>query len=138
MSKSIPGMARSLFVAGTILFAVHAASLIFDPNALFLSNLFILVFLLMGVTVCLLGSWSESHEARPLWLLFACGLLLAALGHLGFTYHFFASYERIQTRAVNFDYFFVAYAIPIMLAICARSTDADFKVFAWLDGMQAL
>jgi signal transduction histidine kinase/CheY-like chemotaxis protein len=138
MSKSIPGAARSLFVAGTILFAAHAASFVFDPQATLLSNLFILVFLLMGVAVCLLGSWSESHETKPLWLLFGCGLVLAALGQLGFTYHFFATYERIQTRAINFDYFFVAYAIPIMLAICATSTDAGLKVFAWLDGVQAL
>jgi signal transduction histidine kinase/CheY-like chemotaxis protein len=142
MSKSIPGvargMARSLFVAGTILFAAHAALLVLSPRATLLSNLLILVFLLMGVQACLLGSWSESQETKPLWLLFGCGLTLAALGQSGFTYHFSGTYEQTQTRAINFDFFFVAYAIPIMLAICSRSTDAGLKVFAWLDGVQAL
>jgi signal transduction histidine kinase/CheY-like chemotaxis protein len=131
-------MARNLFVAGTILFAAHAALLVFDPRATLLSNLIILLFLLMGVGVCLRGAFSESPETKPLWLLFGGGLVLAALGQLGFTYHFSGNYEQTQTHAIDFDFFFVAYAIPIMLAICSRSTDAGLKVFAWLDGVQAL
>jgi hypothetical protein len=35
-----PGAARGLFVAGTILVAAHVTLLVFDPRALFLSNLF--------------------------------------------------------------------------------------------------
>jgi hypothetical protein len=77
-----PGAARSLFVAGTILVAVHVALLAFDPHALLLSNLLILMFDLLGLTVCLLGASSESPETRPLWLLFGCGLLLVVVGSL--------------------------------------------------------
>jgi signal transduction histidine kinase/CheY-like chemotaxis protein len=142
MSKSIPGaarrVARSLFVAGVILFVAHAALLVLNPRATVLSNVLILVFLVMAVVACLLGFWSESQETKPLWLLFGCGLTLAAIGQFGFTYHFSATYEQTQTTAINFDFFFVAYAIPIMLAICSRSTDAGLKSFAWLDGVQAV
>jgi hypothetical protein len=133
-----PGAARSLFVAGTILVAGHVTLLVFDPRALFLSNLFLLMYPLLGVAACLLGAYSESPEARPLWLLFGCGLLVAAVGELGLTYNDFGTHIHTQTRALNSDFFFFAYAIPVMLAICSRSTDAGLKSFAWLDGAQAL
>jgi signal transduction histidine kinase/CheY-like chemotaxis protein len=132
------GAALSLFVAGTILVAVHLTLLVFDPLALFLSNLFLLIYPLLGVTACLLGGYSESTEARPLWLLFGCGLLVAAVGELGLTYYDFGTHIHTQTQALNSDFFFFAYAIPVMLAICSRSTDAGLKSFAWLDGAQAL
>jgi signal transduction histidine kinase/CheY-like chemotaxis protein len=133
-----PGAARSLFVAGTILVAAHVTLLVFDPRALFQSNLFLLMYPLLGVTACLLGAYSESPEARPLWLLFGCGLLVAAVGELGLTYNDFGTHIHTQTQALNSDFFFFAYAIPVMLAICSRSTDAGLKSFAWLDGAQAL
>ena len=138
MISARPGAARSLFVAGTILVAAHVTLLVFDPRALFLSNLFLLMYPLLGVTVCLLGAYGESPEARPLWLLFGCGLLVAAVGELGLTYNDFGMHIHTQTQALNSDFFFFAYAIPVMLAICSRSTDAGLKVFAWLDGAQAL
>ena len=133
-----PGAARSLFVAGTILVAAHVALLVFDPRALFPSNLILLIYPLLGVTACLLGAYSESPEARPLWLLFGCGLLVAAVGELGLTYYDFGTHIHTQTQALNSDFFFFAYAIPVMLAICSRSTEAGLKIFAWLDGAQAL
>jgi signal transduction histidine kinase/DNA-binding response OmpR family regulator len=136
--KAVRDAARSLFVAGTILVAAHVALLVFDPRALFLSNLFILIFNLLGFTVCLLGASSESPETRPLWLLFGCGLLLVVVGQLGWTYYDFAIQIHTQTLANNSDFFFFAYGIPVMLAICSRGTDAGLRIFAWLDGAQAL
>jgi signal transduction histidine kinase/CheY-like chemotaxis protein len=133
-----PGAARSLFVAVTILVAAQVVLLVFDPGALFLSNVCLLIYPLLGVTTCLLGATSESTEARPLWLLFGCGLLVAATGELGLTFYDFGTRIHIQTQALNSDFFFFAYAIPVMLAICARSTDAGLRIFAWLDGAQAL
>jgi signal transduction histidine kinase len=130
--------ARSLFVAGTILMAAHVTLLVFDPRAIFQSNLFILMYTLLGVTVCLLGANTQSPETRPSWLLFGCGLLIAAVGQLGLTYYDFGTQIHTQTQAINSDFFFFAYGIPIMLAICSRSTDAGLKIFAWLDGAQAL
>ena len=132
------GAFRSLFVAGTILLTAHVTLLVLDPQALFLSNLFLLIYPLLGVTACLFGAYSESTEARPLWLLFGCGLLVAAVGELGLTYYDFGKHIHTQTQALNSDFFFFAYAIPVMLAICSRSTDAGLKSFAWLDGIQAL
>jgi signal transduction histidine kinase/DNA-binding response OmpR family regulator len=130
--------ARSLFVAGTILVAAHVTLLVFDPRAIFQSNLFILMYPLLGVTVCLLGANTQSPETRPSWLLFGCGLLIAAVGQLGLTYYDFGTQIHTQTQAINSDFFFFAYGIPVMLAICSRSTDAGLKIFAWLDGAQAL
>jgi signal transduction histidine kinase/DNA-binding response OmpR family regulator len=130
--------ARSLFVAATILVAAHVTLLVLDPRAIFQSNLFILMYPLLGVTVCLLGANTQSPETRPSWLLFGCGLLIAAVGQLGLTYYDFGTQMHTQTQAINSDFFFFAYGIPIMLAICSRSTDAGLKIFAWLDGAEAL
>jgi len=133
-----PVAARSLLVAAMILVAAHVTLLVFDPRALFPSNLFLLMYPLLGVTACLLGAYSEPAEARPLWLLFGCGLLVAAVGELGLTYYDFGTHIHTQAQALNSDFFFFAYAIPVMLAICSRSTDASPKSFAWFDGAQAL
>jgi signal transduction histidine kinase/CheY-like chemotaxis protein len=133
-----PGAARNLFVAGTILVAAHVTLLVFDPRATLLSNLFILGFPLLGIMVCLVGAYGESPETKPLWLLFGSGLLLAVVGQVGLTYYYFARQLHSQTQALNSDFFFFAYGIPVMLAICSRSSDAGLKVFAWLDGAQAL
>jgi signal transduction histidine kinase/CheY-like chemotaxis protein len=132
------GAARNLFVAGTILVAAHVTLLVLYPRALFPSNLLNIIYPLLGVTVCLLGAYRETPEVRPLWLLFGCGLLVAAVGELGLTYYDFGTHIHAQTQALNSDFFFFAYAIPVMLAICSRGADAGLKSFAWLDGAQAL
>jgi signal transduction histidine kinase/CheY-like chemotaxis protein len=134
----VPAAARTLFAAGVIVMAAHATLLVFDPLATLPSNLFVLMYPLFGFVVCVLGAYSDSPETRPLWLLFACGLLLAVVGQVGLTYYDFETNIHKQTHAFHFDFFFFAYAIPVMLAICSRGTDAGLKVFAWLDGAQAL
>jgi hypothetical protein len=125
-------------VTGTALVAAHAAIFVFDGNTTFLSNLILFMFPVLGVTVCLLGASSESPETRPLWLLLGLGFLLAGVGQLGSTYYDLATHLHIQTHALNSDFFFFAYGIPILLAICSRGSDAGLKIFAWLDGTQGL
>src|SRR5271168_3414255 len=136
--KGAQPVARMLLAVGAIVMAAHATLLVFDPLATLPSNLFVLIYPLLGFVVCLLGAYSDSPETRPLWMLLACGLLLAVVGQVGLTYYDFATNIHTQTRAFHFDFFFFAYGIPVMLAICSRSTDAGLKVFAWLDGAQAL
>ena len=136
--RAPPVAARSLFVAATILVAAYVTLLVLDPRAIFQSNLFILMYPLLGVTMCLLGANTQSPETRPSWQLFGCGLLILAVGQLGLTYYDFGSPIQTQTEAINSDFFFFAYGIPVMLAMCSRSTDAGLKIFAWLDGAQAL
>jgi bacteriorhodopsin len=101
------GAPRGLFVSGVILLAAHITLLVFDPRALFTSNLFLLAYPLLGVTVCLLGAHSEPKETTPLWLLFGCGLLVAAVGELGLTYYDFGTSAHTQTQALNSDFFFL-------------------------------
>jgi hypothetical protein len=133
-----PGVARSLFVAGTILVAVHVALLAFDPHALLLSNLLILRFDLLGLTVCLLGASSESPETGPLWLLFGCGLLLVVVVSLDGRITTSRSRYTLRPRPTTPTSSFLRTEFLYCLAICSRSTDAGLKSFAWLDGAQAL
>ena len=136
--KAGSAAARNLFAAGTILAVAHTTLLVFDPRATLLSNLFLLIYLFLAMAVCLVGAYSESAETRPLWLILGSSFLLVAVGQLGSTYHAFATQMHTQTRAMNYDFFFFASGIPIMLVICTRGTDAGLKTFAWLDGAQAL
>jgi signal transduction histidine kinase/DNA-binding response OmpR family regulator len=133
-----PRAARTLFAAGVISIAAHATLLVFYPFATLPSNLFVLIYPLLGFAVCLLGAYTDSLETTSLWLLFACGWMLAVVGQVGMTYYTFASHSHKQTHAFHSDFFFFAYGIPVLLAICSRTKDAGLKVFVWLDGAQAL
>jgi signal transduction histidine kinase/CheY-like chemotaxis protein len=128
---------RSLFVAGTILLAAQTTGLAVW-NATFLSNVSVLIFILLGATACLIGAYTEGQEARPLWILFGSSFLLTAVGQIGSTYSEVANNFNSQTQAFRFDFFYFAFGIPILLAICSRSTDAGLKILAWLNGAQAL
>jgi hypothetical protein len=41
-----------------------------------------------------------------LWLLFGCGLLVAAVGEISLTYYDFGAHIHTQTQALNSDFFF--------------------------------
>jgi signal transduction histidine kinase/ActR/RegA family two-component response regulator len=126
-----------LFIAGTILLAAHITVLLIG-HATFLSNLSVLLFILLGTTACVIGASTEAPEARPLWILLGSGLLLGAVGQIGSTYNDLATQSHTQTHASRFDFFFFAYGIPVLLAICSRITDYGLKILAWLNGAQAL
>jgi signal transduction histidine kinase/CheY-like chemotaxis protein len=112
--------------------------LVCHPDATLLSNLLISALLLLAMTLCLIGAHIEGKETRPLWLLLGSGFFLATVGQLGWTYSAAVANLHVRTQAFNFDFFFFAYGIPILLAICSRDKDAGLKTFVWLDGAQAL
>jgi signal transduction histidine kinase/CheY-like chemotaxis protein len=133
-----PGASRSLFVTSAVLVAAHLTLLILDPRATFLSNLFILALPVLAATACLLASSTGAAESRPLWLLLGSGFVLTAVGQAQSTYSNLVLQRHTQTQAHDADFFFSAYGIPILLAICSREKDAGLKLFAWLDGAQAV
>jgi hypothetical protein len=114
--RAAPSAALSLLVTATILLTVHAT---LHPEATLFSNLLILSMLLLATILCLLGAHTEGKETKPLWLLLGAGFLLATVGQLGWTCSAFAAHLRIRIEAFNFDFFFFAYGIPILLAICS-------------------
>jgi hypothetical protein len=136
--RSKSSASRVLLATATILVGAHATLLAFHPEATLLSNLFILCLLVLATTLCLVGAYIESSETRPLWLLLGGGFLLATVGQLAWTYSAYAAHLRTHPKAFNGDFFFFVYGIPILLAICSRDKDADFRTFIWLDGAQAL
>ena len=129
---------RNLFFTGVILVVAHATLLVLNPHATFGSDVLNLLYPLTGALACLLGARNEPREVRPLWLLFASGLFIAAVGELSLTYYDWVNPLHIQTKAHKSDFFFFLYGIPILLAICHRGQDTEPKLFAWLDGAQAI
>ena len=133
-----PDGARRLLVAGVLVVAAHATLLVFHPDATVLSDICNMFYPLLGVALCLLGASSEPPETRSLWLLFGSGLAIAVVGELLLTYYDLGTHLHIQTEARQADFFFFAYGIPVLLAICERGQNAGLKLFAWLDGAQAV
>jgi signal transduction histidine kinase/DNA-binding response OmpR family regulator len=129
---------QTLFVVGTTILVVQSALLILNPRATVISNLLISILALLAVAVCFLSVYSGSIHTRKLWILIGSGFLLSAIGQIGATYYDFMSQTHTQTAALNSDYFFFAYGIPILLAICSVDKDAGLRSFAWLDGAQAI
>jgi signal transduction histidine kinase/ActR/RegA family two-component response regulator len=135
--KARAPIGRNLFIAGTILLAAQTTGLAVW-HATFFSNVAVLLFILLAGTACLICASTEAREARPLWILFAISFLLTAVGQVGSTYSEVANNFNSQTQAFRFDFFYFAFGIPILLAICSRSTDAGLKILAWLNAAQAL
>jgi signal transduction histidine kinase/DNA-binding response OmpR family regulator len=129
---------RNLFLTGVILVVAHATLLAVNPHATFGSDVLNLLYPLTGAIACVLGARNEPREVRSLWLLFASGLFIAAVGELSLTYYDWVNPLHIQTEARKSDFFFFLYGIPILLAICDRGQDTELKLFAWLDGAQAI
>jgi signal transduction histidine kinase/DNA-binding response OmpR family regulator len=121
-----------------IMVATQAVLLGLNPAGTLGSNLFLCAYPILGLIVCLVGGSTESSESRPLWLLFGAGLVLALAGAIGMTFFDLRTQLHTQNQARPSDYLFFLYGIPVMLAICSRSTEAGLKSFAWLDGAQAL
>jgi signal transduction histidine kinase/ActR/RegA family two-component response regulator len=129
---------RTLLVVGTTILVAQATLLILNPRATVISNLLISIMALLAVAGCFLSVYSGSIHTRKLWILLGSGFLLSTIGQIGATYYDFMSRTHRQTGALNSDYFFFAYGIPILLAICSVDKDADLRSFVWLDGAQAI
>ena len=93
---------------------------------------------LLAVAGCILSVYNTSIHTRKLWILLGSGFLLSTIGQIGATYYDFMSRTHTQTTALNSDYFFFAYGIPILLAICSVDKDAGLRSLVWLDGVQAI
>jgi signal transduction histidine kinase/CheY-like chemotaxis protein len=128
---------RGLFAVGTTMVAAQLTLLVLNSRATVVSNLIISMMAILAVTVCLLKAYSGSTRTRILWILLGSGFLLSTVGQIGATYYDLVSRTHTQTAALNSDYFFFAYGIPILLAICSGE-NAGLRIFVWLDGAQAL
>ena len=128
---------RGLFAVGTTMVAAQLTLLVLNSRATVVSNLIISIMAILAVTVCLLKAYSGSTRTRILWILLGSGFLLSTVGQIGATYYDLVSRTHTQTAALNSDYFFFAYGIPILLAICSGE-NAGLRIFVWLDGAQAL
>ncbi len=129
---------RSLFTLGATMIAAQVLLLVLNPRATVISNSIIGILALMAVAACLLAAYCGSLEDRKLWILLGAAFLLMTIGQTGATYHDWLSRTHIQVVALNFDYFFFTYGIPVLLAICSGDGGTGLKSLAWLDGAQAM
>jgi hypothetical protein len=128
---------RSIFAVGMTIVAAQVTLLVLNPGATVISGLLISSMALLAITVCLFGAYSGSSETRKLWILLGSAFLLSMIGQVGATYYDFVSRAQTQTAALNSDYLFFVYGIPILLAVCSGDKDAGLRSLAWLDAAQA-
>jgi signal transduction histidine kinase/CheY-like chemotaxis protein len=132
-------LASRFFAASLLMVAIQTVLLVcFSRAAIHVSGLIVGIYPALSAVVCFTGARRDSPGFRQLRFLLGAGFSLAAIGQLQSTYWEFSSQSIVQTEALNSDFFFFAYGIPILLAICSRERDAGLKIFARLDGAQAV
>jgi diguanylate cyclase (GGDEF)-like protein len=127
---------RFLFFACSGSLALQAISLILAPQKPLLSNVLIAAMAAMAMAGCICAA-ARSADARKLWLLLGFAFLLSAAGQFFATYHELSTGNNTQTTAINPDFLFFAYGIPILLAVCSGSNEEGLRSLLWLDAAQA-
>src|ERR1700744_95612 len=128
---------RFLFYACAASMAAQAVSLYVSPNQSTLSNILIGVMGLLATAGCPFAA-RQSKGAGKLWLLLGTGFFLSVVGQLSSTYHEAVTGTNTQNTALNSDFLFFAYGIPILLAVCSGSNEEGLKSLLWLDMAQAV
>jgi diguanylate cyclase (GGDEF)-like protein len=126
-----------LFIASLGLAVIQTAGLALSPPRTILSNMIIGVMGLLATGGCACQAFL-SKEIRKLWLLLGFGFLLTSLGQLFSTYYEIRTGANFQSTAINPDFLYFAYGIPILLAVCSASNDEGLKSLLWLDVTQAV
>ena len=129
---------RYLFVACGVVVVTQATLLVANPVATVLSNLLTALAALLATTACLCAAFDEAAEDRKLWILLALAFLLSVVGQISSTYDDMTILTNTQTTALNADFLFFSYGIPILLAICSGGKNGGLRVFGWLDGAQGI
>jgi diguanylate cyclase (GGDEF)-like protein len=127
---------RFLFVACAVSLVIQAISLASSPERATLSNILIGLMGALAVAGCVYAAL-RFDGARKLWLLLGFGFFLSVLGQLFATYYEVSTGKNTQSTAINPDFLFFAYGIPILLAVCAGSNEEGLKPLLWLDAAQA-
>jgi diguanylate cyclase (GGDEF)-like protein len=127
---------RVLFFACAGSLLMQAISLAASPGKATLSNLLIGLMGALATAGCACAAY-RFEGARKLWLLLGFGFFLSVLGQLFATCYEVSTGNNTQTTAINPDFLFFAYGIPILLAICAGSNEEGLKSLLWLNAAQA-
>lgn len=125
-----------LFLACAVASVVQGFSLIGSHPHVTLSNLLIGLMGAFATLGCICAA-RRFRPARKLWLLLGFGFLISVVGQTLATYHEVSTGNNTQTTAINFDFLFFAYGIPILLAVCSGSNEEGLKSLLWLDAAQA-
>jgi diguanylate cyclase (GGDEF)-like protein len=127
---------RPLLIVALGAAAIQMIGLSLSPPRTTLSNLIIGLMGLLAAGGCAHQAFL-SRETRKLWLLLGLGFSLTLLGQLCSTYYEIQTGANFQSTAINPDFLYFAYGIPILLAVCSTTNDEGLKSLLWLDISQA-
>lgn len=126
------------------LFCACAAAIVAQALSLFASagkdptiSNWLIGFMGVLMTAACVCAFRRSKDAGKLWLLLGVGFLLTTAGQLSSTYYEIVTNTHVQNFALNSDFLYFAYGIPILLAVCSGSNEEGLRSLLWLDVAQA-
>jgi len=125
-----------LFITCAGSLVLQTVSLASRPPKTTLSNLLIGLMCAFAIAGCVCAAF-RFEGVRKLWLLLGFGFLLSTTGQIFATYYEVSTGNNTQSTAINPDFLFLVYGIPILLAVCAGSNEGGLKSLLWLDVAQA-
>jgi len=125
-----------LFITCAVSLVIQTVSLATHPASATLSNLLIGLMCALAIAGCVCAA-IRFDGVRKLWLLLGFAFLLSTIGQLSATYYEVSTGNHTQSTALNPDFLFFAYGIPILLAVCAGSNEGGLRSLLWLDAAQA-
>ncbi len=129
---------RSLCLVCAGLVVVQATILPFAALGSLLSSLATALEVSLAAIGCFVAASDDSGENRSLWYLLALAFSLSTVGQLLSTYDIVNTGTHVQATALDADFLFFGYGIPVLLAICSGTATGHLRVLRWLDGMQAI
>ncbi len=122
----------------TGLLIVHTLVLAFSRFRMALSDLLLDLLAFIVAAICLRRSSRCSGPARWKWILFSAGIFIWALGQACNTYNEDVLNLQQAATAVNSDFYFFLFGIPLLLAISSANERQRHAPLLWIDGLQAL
>jgi diguanylate cyclase (GGDEF)-like protein len=102
------------------------------------SDLLLELAAVVACVACYGRSRACTGTARKKWGLVAAGLLSWVLGQTMTTYSETVLHLSQAPTAIDSDFYFFLFGIPLLLAISSANESKESRTFLWIDGLQAL
>ena len=120
------------------LLTIHALVLMLVRSPVATSDLLLDAAAIFSCIVCHARSSICFGSVRWKWRLLAGGILIWCVGQTIITYDEGLLHLQQAPTAINSDFFFFLFGIPLLLAISSAHEDRRSAAFLWIDGLQAV
>lgn len=128
---------RAVLTAAALLLGLHTVAILLTRQSASVSALFVLACSLSAAAACYWRSKGCSGPVRRKWDFLASALSLWSIGEAIYALELvFPAMARVNSLGPKF--YFLVYAIPVLLAISTSNEERDTALFVWIDSFQAM